>query len=70
MFFCEYGSQTDAAYSNSGWMKTLYTFSLMLEALIFKLHLRKPRALFALEQVLLMWSSQLTVVYCDAKVLS
>ena len=36
----------------------------MLEALIFKLRLRKPRALFALEQVLpLMWSSQLTVLF-------
>ena len=53
----------DAAYSNSGRMKTLYAFSLMLEALIFKLCLRKPRALFALEQVLLMWSSQLTVLF-------
>ena len=63
MFFCEYGSQTDAAYSNSGRTKTLYAFSLMLEALIFKLRLRKPRALFALEQVLLMWSSQLTVLF-------
>ena len=63
MFFCEYRSQIDAAYSNSGWTKTLYAFSLMLEALIFKLRLRKPRALFALEQVLLMWSSQLTVLF-------
>ena len=35
----------------------------MLEALIFKLHLRKPRTLFALEQVLLMWLSQLTVLF-------
>ena len=35
----------------------------MLEALIFKLRLRKPRALFALEQVLLMWSSKLTVLF-------
>jgi len=57
------GSQTDAAYSNSGRTKTLYAFSLMLEALIFKLRLRKPRTLFALEQVLLMWSSQLTVLF-------
>ena len=35
----------------------------MLEALIFKQHLRKPRTLFALEQVLLMWSSQFTVFF-------
>ena len=35
----------------------------MLEALIFKLHVRKPRTLFALEQMLLMWSSQLTVLF-------
>ena len=35
----------------------------MLEALIFKLRLRKPRTLSALEQVLLMWSSQLTALF-------
>ena len=69
MFFCEYGSQTDAAYSNSGRTKTLYAFSLMLEALIFKLRLRKPRALFGAGVADVVVPTH-RVVYCDAKVLS
>ena len=58
MLFLVCRSYTEQAYSSMGLTRVLYAVSFTSVALFHKFLLRKPRVLFALQQVFLTYSSQ------------